>query len=127
MRTGLTPGLTHQKTFTVTSDMGVKHFGSGFASVLSTPSMILLMEITCGRLMAPYFEHNEQTVGFHVNVKHLAPTRIGQRVTVTVRLEEVKERRFRFSVEATNDEGVKIGEGTHRRALINLKQFAGKS
>jgi len=89
--------------------------------------MILLMEITCSRLMAPYFEHNEQTVGFHVDVKHLAPTRIGQRVTVTVRLEEVKERRFRFSVEATNDEGVKIGEGTHLRALINLKQFAGKS
>jgi fluoroacetyl-CoA thioesterase len=89
--------------------------------------MILLMEITCGRLMAPYFEDNEQTVGFHVDVKHLAATRIGQRVTVTVRLEEVKERWFRFSVEATNDEGVKIGEGTHRRALINLKQFAGKS
>ncbi len=66
---------------------------------------------------------SEQSVGFHVDVKHLAPTRIGQNVTVQATLQELKEKRFRFSVEAVNDGGVKIGEGMHRRALINLKQF----
>jgi predicted thioesterase len=89
--------------------------------------MIGLMERTCVELLTPYMEENEQTVGFHVDVKHLAPTKSGQAVTVTARLQEVKEKRFRFAVEAINDQGVKIGDGTHRRALINLKQFTSNS
>jgi fluoroacetyl-CoA thioesterase len=125
MKDSLTPGLMLEQTFAVTPEMGVKHFGPGIPPVLNSPSMILLIEITCSRLLAPYFGENEQSVGFHVDVRHLAPTRIGQSVTVTVRLEEISDRRFRFAVEAKNDQGIKIGVGTHRRALINLKEFAG--
>ena len=103
--------------------MGVTHFGAGIPRVLSTPSMIGLMERTCLELLTPYMDEGEQTVGFHVDVKHLAPTRIGQSVTVTATLQEIADKRFRFAVEATNDQGVKIGVGAHRRALIHLKQF----
>ena len=91
--------------------------------VLSTPAMISMMERTCSELLTSYLEEGEQTVGFHVDVKHLAPTRIGQTVTVTVTLQEVQERRFRFAVEAINDRGVKIGSGIHRRTLIRVKDF----
>lgn len=121
----ITPGLTHKKTFTVTSEMGVQHFGPAVPSVLSTPSMIGMMERTCVELLTPCMDEDEQTVGFHVDVKHLAPTRIGQSVTVTATLQEVQDKRFRFAVEAVNGQGVKIGAGTHRRALIHLKQFTG--
>lgn len=127
MKEGITPGLTHERTYVTTPEMGVKHFGPGVPSVLSSPSMISLMERTCVELLTPYLEANEQTVGFHVDVKHLAPTKIGRQVTVTARLQEVKEKRFRFAVEAINEQGVKIGEGTHRRALIHLKQFTSHS
>ncbi|MBI2090781.1 MAG: thioesterase family protein [Deltaproteobacteria bacterium] len=127
MKEGLTTGLAHKGTYVTTPEMGVQHFGPGVPTVLSSPSMIGLMERTCVELLTPYMEENEQTVGFHVDVKHLAPTKIGQAVTVTARLQEVKEKRFRFAVEAINDQGVKIGEGTHRRALINLKQFTSNS
>jgi len=126
MKEGLTPGLTRKQTFVVAPDMGITHFGAGVPSVLSSPVMIGLMERTCVELLTPYMGENEQTVGFHVDVKHLAPTRIGQSVTITATLQEIKERRFRFAVEAINDQGVKIGEGTHRRALINMKQFTNK-
>jgi predicted thioesterase len=50
---------------------------------------------------------------------------MGESVAVAVTLQEVKKRRFRFALVATNDHGVKIGEGIHRRALINVRQFAG--
>ncbi len=116
-------GLIHKRDFTVTAEMGVKHFGAGVPQVLSTPSMIGLMERTCVELLTPYMDEGEQTVGFHVDVKHLAPTKIGQNVRITAALLEVKEKKFRFAVEAVNDQGVKIGEGTHRRALINIRQF----
>ena len=124
MKNGLTPGLAYKQTWTTTPEMGVQHFGSA-PSVLSTPAMIGLMERACVECLTPYMGDGEQTVGFHVDVKHLAPTRIGQRVTVTVTLQEVKEKRFRFAVEATDDGGAKIGEGIHRRALINIQQFTG--
>jgi predicted thioesterase len=32
---------------------------------------------------------------------------------------------LRYAVSATNDAGRKIGEGTHRRAVINTKRFGG--
>ena len=123
MKEGAVPGLSHERTWVVEPDMGIRHFGAGVPSVLSSPTMIALMERTCVELLNPYMGEGEQTVGFHVDVKHLAPTRIGQSITVRARLEEVKEERFRFSVEASNDGGVKIGSGIHRRALIRMKEF----
>jgi fluoroacetyl-CoA thioesterase len=97
------------------------------SDVFSTPAMIGLMEGTCVRLVEPFLDENEQTVGIHVDVRHLAPTRIGQSVTVTAELLEVKENKMRFKVSAVNDQDVKIGEGTHRRALINTKHFSSVS
>jgi predicted thioesterase len=123
MKDGLASGLKRKQDFTVSPEMGVKHFGAGVLQVLSTPSMIGLMEQTCLELLTPYMDEGEQSVGFHVDVKHLAPTKIGQTVAVTASLLEIKDKKFRFAVEATNDQGVKIGAGTHRRALIHLKQF----
>jgi fluoroacetyl-CoA thioesterase len=95
--------------------------------VFSTPAMIGLMEFTCVLLVAPYLDQNEQTVGIHVDVRHMAPTQIGQSVTVTAELLEVKNNKLRFALSAVNDQGVKIGEGTHRRALIDTQQFVGGS
>jgi len=94
------------------------------SDVFSTPAMIGLMEGTCVRLVGPYLEDDEQSVGIHVDVRHMAPTKIGQKVTVTVELLEVKDNKMRFAVSAVNDSGVKIGEGTHRRALINTNKFS---
>jgi predicted thioesterase len=95
------------------------------ADVFSTPSMISLMERTAVKLTEPDLDENEQSVGIHVDVRHMAPTRIGQRVTVTAEILEVKDGKIRYAVAATNDQGIKIGEGVHRRAVIDQKHFAG--
>jgi hypothetical protein len=62
-------------------------------------------------------------VGIHVDERHRAATKIGQRVTLTADLLEVKVSKLRYAVSATNDQGAKIGEGLHRRALINTGRF----
>jgi predicted thioesterase len=120
MKEGLAPGLTHVQTYVTTQEMRAKQLT---VDVFSTPAMIGLMEGTCVRLIAPYLNNNEQTVGIHVDVRHRAPTKIGQSVTVTATLLEVKNQKMKLAVSAVNDQGVKIGEGTHRRALINTTQF----
>jgi predicted thioesterase len=92
--------------------------------VFSTPAMIGLMERTCVELTEPYLEEDEQTVGIHVDVRHLAPTNIGQSVTITAELLEKKGNKLRYAVLAINDQNVKIGDGTHGRAVINTARFA---
>ena len=124
MKAGLVSGLTQRDTYVTTREMRAKQLTT---DVLSTPAMIGLMEGTCVGLLAPYLDENEQTVGFHVDVRHLAPTKIGQIVTVTAELLEVKDRKLRFAVAAVNDQGIEIGKGSHRRALIDVTRFAGRS
>ena len=124
MKEGLVPGLRYTGTYVTTPDMRARQLTS---DVLSTPALIGLMEKTSVELATPYLEDHEQTVGTHVDVRHRAPTRIGQTVVVTAELLECEGNKLRFSVTALNDEGVKVGEGTHRRAVINTTHFAQKS
>jgi fluoroacetyl-CoA thioesterase len=121
MKTSLASGLTRTAIYVTTMEMRAGQLEN---DVFSTPAMIGLMERTCVDLTEPHLDENEQTVGIHVDVYHLAPTRIGQSVTITAELTEVKDNKIRYSVSAINDQGIKIGAGNHRRAVINTKRFA---
>ncbi len=125
MKAEFVPGITDEMTITTTPDMGITHLGPSVPSMYSTPSMVGLIEGTCVRLIGRYVDAGEQSVGYRIDVKHLAPTVIGKRVTAAVALREVNGRRYVFDVEVRNEDGVKIGEGTHERALIDISRFAG--
>lgn len=120
MNSGIAPGIKKTQSYATTMEMRARQLK---ADVFSTPAMIGLMERTCVDLTEPYLDPEEQTVGIHVDVRHLAPTQIGQTVTVTAELLEVKDNKLRYAVSAVNDQGKKIGEGTHRRAVIHTKRF----
>jgi predicted thioesterase len=120
------PGISDEMTITTTPDMGITHLGPNVPSMYSTPSMVSLIEGTCVRLISRYVDAGEQSVGFRVDVKHLAPTTIGKKVTAKVALREVNGRRCIFDVEVHNEDGVKIGEGVHERAVISIDRFAGQ-
>lgn len=120
MNREIAPGIKRTQSYVTTMEMRARQLK---ADVFSTPAMIGLMERTCVDLTEPYLAPDEQTVGIHVDVRHLAPTKIGQTVTVTAELLEVKDNKLRYAVSAVNDEGKKIGEGTHRRAVINTQRF----
>ncbi|MGE0824692.1 MAG: thioesterase family protein [Candidatus Binatia bacterium] len=126
MKDTLKPGMSYEKIITTTPDMGISHMGPGVPSMYSTPSMIGLMEGTCVEFLTPHMDAGEQTVGFHVDVKHIAPTKIGQKVRGKVTLSEIKGRRLLFTVEAFNEDGTKVGDGTHERAIVNISKFAGQ-
>ena len=124
MKPELQPGVSDEQTITTTKEMGIVHLGPDAPSMYSTPAMVSLIEGTCVKLMSRYVDPGEQSVGFHVDVHHLAPTPIGKQVTAKVTLREVSGRRYLFDVEVTSEDGVKIGEGIHERALIDISRFA---
>jgi predicted thioesterase len=123
MKDTLKPGMFFEKTIKTTPEMGISHMGPGVPSMFSTPAMIMLMEGSCVEFLTPHMSQGEQTVGFHVNVKHLAPTKIGQNVRAKVTLNEIKGRRLLFTVEAFNEDGTKVGDGTHERAVVEISKF----
>ena len=112
-------GLSAEITAVVDDNLVVKHMGGD--GVLSTPSMISLMERAGIQAVQAVLPEGYTTVGFEVNVKHFAATPKGKKVTARAELLEVDGRKLRFKVEV-HDEDKKVGEGTHRRAIVQMGQ-----
>ena len=119
-------GLKHSETMTVTKENAASTLHSGALDVFATPSMILLMEMTCMDAVQPHLDEGLTTVGTLVNVKHLAPTPIGMNVVCDCTLEEIDGRRLVFSVEARDEKEV-IGVGTHERFIVKADKFTAKA
>ena len=81
VKPGFEPGISEEMTVTTTPDMGITHLGPGVPQMYSTPAMVGLIEGTCVRLITRFVEPGEQSVGFRIDVKHLAPTQIGNTVS----------------------------------------------
>jgi fluoroacetyl-CoA thioesterase len=113
----LKPGMTAEVTVVVDDSLVVKHMGGD--GVLSTPSMISLMERAGIQAVQAALPPDHTTVGFEVNVKHFAATPKGKKVTARAELLEIDGRKLRFKVEA-HDEDKKVGDGTHRRAIVQV-------
>ncbi len=107
------PGLQGQRQ-TIVCDHNVAPHVAKF----STPSMILLMEQASMNALDEYLEEGQTSVGFEVNVRHMAPADIGATVTAHAELTEVDRNRLTFRVEAYDGDR-KLGEGTHRRAIVS--------
>jgi fluoroacetyl-CoA thioesterase len=114
-----------EKTFTVTDDLAVHFLGSEVTPALSTPGLVLWMELTSRENIASLLNPGEDTVGVSVSIKHLAPTPVGMKVRVVSRLVNVEGRVYSFEVEAY-DEVEKIGEATHTRASVNVTKFGSR-
>ena len=115
----LAPGLKAEIATDVDDKLVVKHMGG--EGVLSTPAMIGLMERAAIQAVQADLPEGHTTVGFEVNVKHFGATAKGSTVTVSAELLEIDGRKLRFKVEA-RDEDKKVGDGTHRRAIIPLQR-----
>lgn len=109
----ITPGLKGEMQTLVS-----EHNVAGHVDKFSTPSMISLMEQAAIAAVHPYLEDGQTSVGFEVHVRHLAPSDIGATVVAYAELVEISRNRLNFNVEAYDGDR-KIGEGTHRRAIID--------
>ena len=118
----LEPGMVYEESLVVEEQHTAAHLGSGGVRVLATPVMVALMEAAARSLVDPNLEPGYMSVGTGLDIKHLAATPMEMRVTARAELVSVEKRRLRFKVEAY-DEREKVGEGTHTRAIVNLKRF----
>lgn len=115
-------GLTREETFTVEEEHAALHVGSGGSRVLATPWMIAFMERVAYRLLVEHLAQGESSVGVLVNVRHLAPTPIGSTIRVKAEVDKIENTQVTFNVAAW-DQIEKVGEGSHRRVVIDEERF----
>ena len=131
MKPTLAPGLTPEATLRVTDDLTVPRASPQFTTfavmprVFATAYMAGFVEAACIDCVRRHLDLGEHSVGTHVDVSHVAATPVGMEVSVRVRLTEVDRRALVFEVEASDVAGP-IGEGTHRRAVIDIARFMAK-
>lgn len=96
--------------------------GSPGHDVLSSPSMIMEMETACAELAKSGLPADITTVGFHVDVKHVSPTKPGASMITKAKLTAIDGRKLTFSVEARDGERL-VGTGRHRRAIVSAAEL----
>ncbi len=117
-------GLSLTITFPPGSTSTAAALGNRGVEVVATVSLILLIEDACYRLISPYHESGDATVGTQVNVEHLAPATPDRPIDVAVHLPEIRGRRFPFMVTVVQD-GRTVMQGEHERALVPAARFGG--
>jgi predicted thioesterase len=103
----------------------VDFLGLEGARVLGTPFLVGLLEMTCRNAIKPLLEDGYDTVGTHVDVRHLAATPLGMQARFEAEVTGVNDRRVTFQVQAF-DEREKVAEGTHERFIVNVARFAAR-
>jgi fluoroacetyl-CoA thioesterase len=116
------PGLRGEVGLVVSGEHTAPRVGSGAVSVLATPVMINLMEAAALAAVERFLPPGYQSLGTVLNVRHIAATPVGMRVSASATLEKVDGRTLAFRVEA-HDERELIGDGTHERVVVNVEKF----
>lgn len=102
----------------VTKDLTTNRTGREGADVLSTPSLLGLMENASILASDKYLPEGYTTVGYAVDkLRHIAPTNIGAKVQVKSVLTEIDRNRLTYEIEA-HEGDKKIGNAIHKRAVI---------
>ena len=108
-----------KKQFEINLEDSAKHQGSGDNIVLSTPRLVAYMENVAKSMIT------ESSVGYKMDIKHIAPTPIGALITIDCNIVKNDDRRYEFQITAS-DCVEKIAEATHVRYIIDSKKFQNK-
>lgn len=93
-----------------------------FPAVFATARLTALMECTAAKVMIPIINDDDLSVGVEVNIKHTAPTLVGDTVKATATFIGMEGKLYKFQVEAFDSAG-KVGECNHTRAIVNEERL----
>ncbi len=115
-------GISGTAALVVGEEHTAPRIGSGKVHVLATPVMINLFEAAALAAIEHLLPPGYQSLGTHLDVRHIAATPVGMRIRASAVVKEVSGRTVRFRVEAHDDKEL-IGDGTHERVVVNVAKF----
>ncbi|MCF8121952.1 MAG: hypothetical protein K9K34_06010 [Desulfarculaceae bacterium] len=118
----LTPGLSGQTNKLVETADLASAFGNPGADVLSSMTLMTLLEQSCLMAIEGRLQDGQLTVGARMEMDHMAPTPPGFTVTAVAELSEVKGAKLVFQVSA-NDGVEQVAKAVHVRYVVDKERF----
>jgi len=125
MKPGLKVGDTAEVELQVTPDMVAEFDGRVIHKLYCTSALAYHMEWAARKVIEPYFEENEEAVGYNVDCTHLAMTIPGMKVRVRATLTEIRDRKIVCDIEAFNTRG-KLARGSVTQSVIDKSWLSRK-
>jgi predicted thioesterase len=122
----LRPGLTATVSMTVADVDTAIALRSGDVPVLATPRVVSLAEEASVLAVAGALDEGQTTVGYRVQLDHLAPTAVGGHVDAEATLETVESRRLTFRVSVNDGRGL-VAAGRITRVVVERSRFLEKA
>ena len=122
----ITVGMKGEASTLVEKEDTAAEVGSGSLLVYATPCMVAMMEGAACEAIEEAIPEGSTTVGIELNIAHLAATPVGMEVRAEAEVTAVEGKVITFCVTAYDEVG-KIGEGTHKRCVVNSQRFLDKT
>ena len=119
------PGTSAVVELTVTEADTALALRSGDVPVLGTPRVLALAEEATCTVVEASLSEGETTVGFRVQLDHLAAIGVGSTVRAEATLEKIEGRRIVFTVSVSDDSGL-VAAGRITRVVVDRAQFLDK-
>ena len=122
----ITVGMKAEVGTLVEREDTAKEVGSGDLLVYATPCMVALMEGAACEAIAEALGDTQTTVGIALNIEHISATPVGLDVRAEAEVTAVEGKVITFAVRAFDEVG-EIGNGTHKRVIVNSQKFLDKA
>ena len=109
----------------VAADDTADALGSGDVAVLGTPRLIAWLEAATITALDGRLSPGFTTVGTSVDVRHRAPSLIGEVVILRARIVRHERQCVEFAVEAESAGCERLAEGSVTRAIVERARFLG--
>jgi fluoroacetyl-CoA thioesterase len=119
LRVGLQAILTRQ----VTASDTARAVGSGSLPVLATPRLLAWAEEATCAAVDPHLEPGTTSVGSRIELQHLAPSPVGELVSVNAIVQHLDGRLVRFDVTAAHGDERIVATATVTRVVVNAARF----
>lgn len=122
----IVPGMKAEVGMQVERADTAQEVGSGSLLVYATPCMVAMMEGAACEAIDKALSETQTSVGIEMNIRHTSATPIGMDVRAEAEVTAVEGKIITFAVTAYDEAG-KIGEGTHKRAIVTSQRFLDKT
>ncbi|HEY3005775.1 MAG TPA: hotdog domain-containing protein [Kribbellaceae bacterium] len=97
--------------------------GSGSLAVLGTPRLLAWAEEASCAAIEPALDDGATSVGSRIELQHVAPSPVGELLTVTAVVQHVDGRLVRFDITAAHGDERVVAAGTITRVIVNADRF----
>ena len=122
----LRPGLAAAVELVVSESDTALALRTGDVPVLATPRVVTLAEEASVMAIEGELAEGSTSVGYRVQLDHLAPTAVGGKVRAEATLESIEGRRLTFRVSVNDGHGL-VAAGRITRVIVERSRFIDKA